>query len=261
MGKLKNISKNILFVYALFSEISANVFSANIILDPTFNITYPDTAIFVTPDTTVDFAGYIYNLSSDSLHLAVVRTINDLPSGWYSSICLDSLCLLQTVDSTTVDLGQGDSVKYGLLITANSTGYGHIQLDFFDQGNENDHIFVNINIYSGSTVSITNGELLPAQSHLYQNYPNPFNPVTTLRFDLRSDTFVNIIIYDMMGQTVRTLVNENHSAGLKSIRWNATDDNGSPVPAGIYFYTLQTSGLAANSGYRFFKTRKMVLLK
>ena len=75
----------------------------------------------------------------------------------------------------------------------------------------------------------------------------------TLRYDLPKDALVNIIIYDMMGRQISTLVSNQQTAGYKSIQWNATNDNGSPVSAGIYLYMIQAGD--------FRQTRKMVLLK
>jgi hypothetical protein len=95
--------------------------------------------------------------------------------------------------------------------------------------------------------------LIPEASALHQNYPNPFNPVTTLRYDLPEPSNVNIIIYDMLGRQVKTLINQNQDAGHKSIRWNATNDYGKPVSAGVYFYRIQAG--------QFRQIKKMVLLK
>ena len=88
---------------------------------------------------------------------------------------------------------------------------------------------------------------------LHQNYPNPFNPVTTLRYDLPDDALVNITIYDMMGRVVSNLVSSQQDAGYKSVQWNATNNAGQPVSAGLYLYTIQAG--------EFRQTRKMVLLK
>jgi hypothetical protein len=88
---------------------------------------------------------------------------------------------------------------------------------------------------------------------LHENYPNPFNPSTTLRFDLPEVRDVNVIIYNMLGQKVKTFNMENISAGHHSIKWNATNDYDDPVGAGVYLYQLQAKD--------FVKTRKMVLLK
>jgi hypothetical protein len=101
-------------------------------------------------------------------------------------------------------------------------------------------------------VSIFN-ETLPITYNLYNAYPNPFNPVTTLRYDLPEDGFVNITIYDMMGRVVSNLVSSQQNAGYKSIQWNATNNQGQPVSAGLYLYTIQAG--------KFRQTKKMVLLK
>jgi len=94
---------------------------------------------------------------------------------------------------------------------------------------------------------------LPTSYMIHQNYPNPFNPVTTLRYDLPEDALVNIAIYDMMGRQIRTLISTQHSAGYKSVQWNATNDAGSPVSAGLYFYMIQAGD--------FKQTKKMMLVK
>jgi len=96
-------------------------------------------------------------------------------------------------------------------------------------------------------------ETLPIAYNLYNAYPNPFNPVTTLRYDLPEDAVVNITIYDMMGRVVSNLVSSQQNAGYKSIQWNATNNQGQPVSAGLYLYTIQAG--------EFRQTKKMVLLK
>jgi len=94
---------------------------------------------------------------------------------------------------------------------------------------------------------------LPHAFNLYNNYPNPFNPVTTLRYDLPENSHVTITIYDMLGRQVKTLINQTQDAGFRSVIWDATNDYGKPVSAGIYLYQIQTG--------EFMQTKKMVLLK
>ena len=110
----------------------------------------------------------------------------------------------------------------------------------------------NILIDAGGVLSI-HGDIIPEVYALHQNYPNPFNPTTILRYDLPEDTQVNITIYDIMGREVRTLVNNQQSAGYKSVVWDATNDLGQPVSAGMYLYRI--------SAEEFVQTKKMVLLK
>jgi len=88
---------------------------------------------------------------------------------------------------------------------------------------------------------------------LGQNYPNPFNPITTLRYDLPENGYVNITIYDMLGRQVKTLINQTQYAGYRSVIWDATNDYGKPVSAGIYLYQIQAG--------EYMQTKKMVLLK
>ena len=94
---------------------------------------------------------------------------------------------------------------------------------------------------------------IPEQFTLHQNYPNPFNPITTLRYDLPENAIVNITIYDMLGREVKTLINQTQDAGYRSVIWNATNDYGKPVSAGIYLYQIQAG--------EYISTKKMVLLK
>ena len=94
---------------------------------------------------------------------------------------------------------------------------------------------------------------IPEEYRLYQNYPNPFNPVTNIRYDIPEDGQVSITIYHVMGNRVNSLINRPESAGSKLIQWNARDEQGRAVSAGIYFYTLRTNN--------YIQTQKMVVLK
>ena len=96
-------------------------------------------------------------------------------------------------------------------------------------------------------------ESLPIICNLYNAYPNPFNPVTTLRYDLPENTHVSITIYNMLGREVKTLINQAQDAGYKSVIWDATNDYGKLVSAGVYLYQIQAS--------EYMQTKKMVLLK
>ena len=116
---------------------------------------------------------------------------------------------------------------------------------------ENGALTLGVNA-SAAVLSI-NGELLPEVFSLHQNYPNPFNPVTKLRYDLPENGLVTIIIYDMLGRQVKTLINQTQDAGYRSVICDATNDYGKPVSAGIYLYQIQAG--------EYMQTKKMVLLK
>lgn len=108
----------------------------------------------------------------------------------------------------------------------------------------------------GSIVGIFNSGQsngVPTTYGLQQNFPNPFNPSTEIRYNLLKNDKVSIIIYDMLGKEVKTLVNGNMNAGVNSIIWNGVTNEGTAAATGTYFVKLVTS-----SGT---DTRKMMLLK
>ena len=95
--------------------------------------------------------------------------------------------------------------------------------------------------------------LFPEKVSLYQNYPNPFNPVTTLSYDLSDNELISINIYDMSGDLVVELFNGHQKVGHHFFKWNGTNNNGQPVTAGVYLYSIEAAGLL--------QTKKMILLK
>ncbi len=106
-----------------------------------------------------------------------------------------------------------------------------------------------------STGYVSNSDpvIPPAATKLHQNYPNPFNPSTTIRYNIAEASPVRLNIYNLKGQKVRTLVNEQRTAGQHSIHWDGTDDGGRTVTAGLYLYRLEAGKTNI--------TRKMLLLK
>lgn len=93
----------------------------------------------------------------------------------------------------------------------------------------------------------------PRAFTLQQNYPNPFNPETTIKYSLMKDNEITLRIFNLLGQEVRTLVNERLSTGEHIIRWNGRDNLGRKVDSGVYFYRLQAGD--------FVETKKLLLLK
>jgi arabinogalactan endo-1,4-beta-galactosidase len=85
------------------------------------------------------------------------------------------------------------------------------------------------------------------------NYPNPFNPITNLRYDLSEDAYVRITVFDILGNIVKKFPNTNQYSGSKLIQWDARNNQGESVSAGVYIYKIQAGDLS--------QTKKMILLK
>ena len=116
----------------------------------------------------------------------------------------------------------------------------------------------------GASISISNPAVktlklskvtasIPTEFRMHQNYPNPFNPTTKIKYDLPAKGKVSIQIYNALGQRVRTLVSKEQEAGYYETVWDATNEFGSKVGSGVYFYRI-------NAG-EFNAVKKMILLK
>ena len=161
---------------------------------------------------------------------------------------------MDCVDLTGIDFGDCDMVLgigwinnncvtvSGCDWIADSIDYSNAFFDSIDNCNE-----------SCSTISNDEITQIPTTFVVYKNYPNPFNPVTTLRYDLPKNSHVNITIFDILGREVKTLINQTQNAGYRSVIWDATNDYGKPVSAGIYLYQIQAG--------EYISTKKMVLMK
>ena len=116
--------------------------------------------------------------------------------------------------------------------------------------------------YSGLDAGIEKDQSLLAKFLLGQNYPNPFNPSTTIPFTvnykgqgagIKSPIPTSLIIYNMLGQRVRTLVDEEKLTGEDKVIWDGKDEVGEDVASGIYFYKLKSGDIS--------QTKKMLLLR
>ncbi len=127
--------------------------------------------------------------------------------------------------------------------------------------NQNGANFVLLSVLADGSVTIYDmltdiepiTSVIPVEFSLAQNYPNPFNPSTTIAYSLKERIEVRLRIYNLLGQEVRTLVNQIQEAGKQQVVWNGLNNDGVPVASGIYLYQL-TAG-------EFVQIRKMVLMK
>lgn len=109
-------------------------------------------------------------------------------------------------------------------------------------------------------ISSINGDVenikanIPPKFELHQNYPNPFNPITYIQFLIPRSTKVKISIFNTIGQEVKVLVDKDYISGVFQVAWDGLNDDGHPMPSGIYFYKMSTA-----SGFQ--ETKKLILLK
>ncbi len=159
-----------------------------------------------------------FNMSTSTNSGSSIRTTNDGGISW-------------TVQATPINVATEDAyfINAGLGWAAGNNG---IILKFIDL-----------------TVRVDDDDFTYISDFvLEQNYPNPFNPSTNIKYTVESGQFISLKVYDILGNEVATLVNEEKSAGLYNIKFNAAE-----FTSGVYFYRLQAGS--------FVQTRKMILLK
>ena len=104
-----------------------------------------------------------------------------------------------------------------------------------------------------AVASAEDGSLLPSEYALFQNYPNPFNPSTQISFDIPKAEFITLRVYNLLGQDVKTMVNQSMAPGRYTVEWNGNDMLNNDVASGVYFYELR--------GESFISRKKMLLIR
>jgi len=212
------------------------------------------------PDLTIDYtytvAGPAYDINGDSVNdILVARPLSIAGAGsiavFYGGPTLSS--------QPDLEVFGGELPGLQFYFGTDITGIG----DFNNDG-KSDYAFSSVDLQTG-VVYIASGTStpvdveditavnLPVQFHLNQNYPNPFNSGTNITFDLVEGGTVSLLVINLLGKTVRTLVNERLSPGSYRLEWDGLDDQNSEVASGIYFYTISQNQQS--------ETRKMILLK
>jgi hypothetical protein len=201
----------------------------------------------------------VINISTAEQIVFEVRTLNDLPDEWTSSLCFGELCFAPHLDSIatvpeflTPPLAPGDTLYTSLhVFTLTNEGIANVQLQVGTFHDPNNRITLDFTATVGPT-SVKDSELIKSYA-LLQNYPNPFNPATSIAFNLKADSQVSLKVYNLLGQEIKSLVNKNMQAGSHSINFNASSLN-----SGVYFYRLEAAGV---DGSIFNSVKKMILTK
>lgn len=148
-----------------------------------------------------------------------------------------------------------DTGKHYILNTLaiDQTDLDNYNLQLDDTQEASDHLPLVFDIIVSSNVGVGDDDALPNSFRIYPNYPNPFNSTTKIDYQLPKKTNVQLVILDILGRTVITLVDDLLQPGYKTITWNGIDAFGNNVSAGMYFYMIQTGKNR--------EVKKMVLLK
>jgi parallel beta-helix repeat protein len=190
-----------------------------------------DTVDFTDPDDQPDGSILTPAFGYDSDHKGYVPVDSLIPNEGYW-IAVFEACSL--------------SVGNGLLSKTKQTVQRAQEVFFKKFGYEPPSIPI-INWQTGEMVNI------PDEFVLSQNYPNPFNPFTSIAFDLPLQSYVTMIVYNMAGQKVRTLLSKEFPAGSHEILWDSRDDENAPLCSGLYLYKLEAGAFSA--------VRKMLLIR
>jgi len=192
-----------------------------IYLDPPYDLTYSLSENMAELSWQFDHCG-----EEDFLHFNIYRKILDF-----------SYTLIASTEETSYETLINPSLEYHFYVEAEYlNGYS-------DPSNE---IMI--------CPSETDEEIVPQLTYnLEQNFPNPFNPITTIRYSLKESGFVSLIIYNIKGEVVRQLVAMFQDPGTKSVEWDGRNDQGNPMPSGIYLYKLNTK--------KYETIKKMLMLK
>lgn len=146
-------------------------------------------------------------------------------------------------------ISANSSVQVTLKINAKGLEVGNYAANIPISTNDEQNLTITCNLEVTNTSSnISNEEKVVSNYQLNQNYPNPFNPKTTIEFDIPNDNFVNITVYNLRGEKIKTLVNEHKIAGEYSVVFD-----GSNFASGIYFYRIEAGDYS--------DTKKLVLIK
>jgi hypothetical protein len=158
-----------------------------------------------------------------------------------------------SVDTTSFSILPGESFAVGLTFAPDGIGplSGLLEISSNDPGQGILAIFMSG--VGDLPVAAEEVRTIPREYSVSPNYPNPFNPSTTIRYGLPHAANVDLVIYDMLGGRVRTLVKEEHEAGYHEVLWDGTNDRGVPVTSGVYVYRFVAG--------EYQMMRKMILIK
>jgi hypothetical protein len=179
------------------------------------------------------------------------------PANWmlrgYGSQASSCSWLSVNTSSGTISPGNNANVQVSLSASGLSNGQYNCSLNISSNDPNNLTVSVPVTLNVGP-VSVDDPEnILPIAFQLFQNYPNPFNPNTTISYQLSEVSKVQLTIFNLTGQYVKTLLRTQQSSGNYQVEWDGRDENGNQVASGVYLYRIRANN--------FMDVKKMILMK
>ncbi len=188
----------------------------------------------------------IKNLKNEVLNLRVDITNKDkLPADWQTQLCFFQNCFPPGVDTKEGEMAAHFEEHLDItFMSGPNPDVGEVEVTVTDLDNTSNSAVLTFKAYGG-VVNVVNAPV-PSALALSQNYPNPFSvgtsAITRISFTNPSAGHVSLEVYNLLGQKVRTLVNDFKSTGQSTVAWDGRDYNGNLLPAGIYMYKLSAGG-------------------
>jgi len=216
------------------------------VLDPAV-IKFRNLWHLANPISNMTISGAFHNISNDGLNFTRVQDINsDATHSWIGNYMINDTSELRFYGSG-MNVWFSSSPNGGEWSAFNSTNI---------QGGDPSVLRLSSNdylmIYTGQPYAVNiqvTGNSVPDKFELFQNYPNPFNPTTKINYELRVTNYVSVIVYDVLGNEIRSLINKKQTAGSYEVEFDGSD-----LPSGVYFYSLLINGNVMD-------TKRMGLLK
>jgi len=238
----KRITKILTFLTLIFFLVPGKIVAQDI------EVIVHETTLTDTIGSEMVFDFEVINISNAVQTVFEVRTINDLPPNWTSSLCFGENCFAPFVDSVATPLNSQDTLITSLHVTAfMNGGTANVQIQVGTFHNPDSRTTIDFTATAAPT-SVENEVEQPNDYFLEQNFPNPFNPSTKISYGIQEAGVVTIKVYNILGSEVATLVNEHKPAGNYEVSFGKNE-----LASGIYIYRL-----TANN---FIQTRKMILEK
>lgn len=209
------------------------------------------------------WASYMYNLEpyvSDYNSFKVGFQYSDCNAEWAYGVALDNVAVKMGDSFTWLTIspykgtanyagGYNDSMTVKVGVYGVYDGFS-IEEELLIESGEN---LISIQVGVGVEVKVDNSNTIPESFNLHRNFPNPFNPKTNFKIDVAENSFITVNIFNIKGQKVATLINENLNIGSYNVVWDGKSDNGSILSSGVYYYEMK--------GLDFHDVKKMILVK